>query len=100
MIIYKEVKYIIPEVESNYQKYKMGYIEAWDINTGQRLWEKRIYDVKIIPGWEEDIQWVFITNLSIRNGKLVVSDEKGIEYEIDVNTGEILSITYIPSISR
>jgi len=35
---------------------------------------------------EADIQWVFITNLSIKDRKLVVVNEKGGRYEIDIES--------------
>ena len=35
---------------------------------------------------EADIQWVFITNLSIKDEKLIVVNENGDKYEIDIES--------------
>jgi len=78
-VIYNGVKYTATHE-------KMGYVEAWDIKTGKKLWEKKVYDVKIDPHMEADVQWVFITNLSIKDGKLIVVNEKGDRYEIDIES--------------
>ena len=78
-VIYNGVKYTATHE-------KMGYVEAWDIKTGKKLWEKKVYDVKIDPHMEADVQWVFITNLSIKDGKLIVVNENGDRYEIDIES--------------
>ena len=78
-VVYNGVKYAATHE-------KMGYVQAWDIKTGKKLWEKKVYDVKIDPHMEADIQWVFITNLSIKDGKLIVVNENGDKYEIDIES--------------
>jgi len=78
-VIYNGIKYTATHE-------KMGYVEAWDIKTGKKLWEKKVYDVKIDPYMEADVQWVFITNLSIKDGKLIVVNENGNRYEIDIES--------------
>ena len=78
-VIYNGVKYTATHE-------KMGYVEAWNIKTGEKLWEKKVYDVKIDPNIETDVQWVFITNLSIKDGKLIVVNESGDRYEIDTES--------------
>ncbi len=78
-VIYNGVKYTATHE-------KMGYVQAWDIKTGKKLWEKKVYDVKIDPYMEADVQWVFITNLSIKDGKLIVVNENGDKYEIDIES--------------
>jgi hypothetical protein len=75
-IIHNGIKYVASS--------KMGYVESWDLRTNQRLWEKKVYDVTINPFLEEDVQWVFITSLSIQNGKLIVVNEAGGKYTIDL----------------
>jgi len=78
-VIYNGVKYTATHG-------KMGYVDAWDTKTGKKLWEKKVYDVKIDPYMEPDVQWVFITNLSIKDGKLIVVNEKGDRYELDIES--------------
>jgi hypothetical protein len=76
-VIYNGIKYIAP-LE------KMGYVEAFNNTTGEKLREIKVYDVKIDSNMEADVQWIFITNLSIVNGKLSVINEAGVKYEIDI----------------
>jgi hypothetical protein len=40
----------------------------------------------IDPKLEEDVQWVFITGLSISGGSLLVEDEKGRCYVVNLDT--------------
>ena len=87
-LIYNGVKYIAPHT-------KMGYTEAWDIKTGDKLWEKKVYDVKINPFIEEDVQWVFITDLKIEDGKLVVVNEAGKIYRLDPKNGDVFDVSNI-----
>jgi len=63
---------------------KMGYIEAFDIDTGEKLWEEKVYDVKIDPKLEADVQWIFITELRLKNDKLIVINERSDEYKVDL----------------
>ncbi|MCF7892190.1 MAG: hypothetical protein K9L87_03290 [Candidatus Omnitrophica bacterium] len=63
---------------------KMGYIEAFDVETGEKLWEEKVYHVKIDPKLETDVQWIFITELKLRSNKLVIINERGNEYKVNI----------------
>lgn len=85
-VIYNGVKYVAPHWGYEYGwKQNGGYVQAWDIKTGKKLWEKRIYEVKYDPQLEKDVQDVFITSLSIEDGKLVVINERNKKFKIDVS---------------
>ena len=71
-LIYKGIKFMVPNTVK-----EMGYVQAWDVETGKKVWEKKVYSVIINPFWENDIQWVFIISLSLEDGKLLVVNEKG-----------------------
>ncbi len=64
---------------------KMGYVEAWDVDSGKLIWAKKVYDVKIDPLLEADVQWVFIRSMSIEKEKLIVTNEKNEKFEIDIS---------------
>jgi hypothetical protein len=84
-VVYNGVKYIAPHWGYEYGwKQNGGYIQAWDIKTGKKLWEKRVYEIKYDPWLEKDVQDVFITSLSIEDGKLVVINEEGRKYKIAI----------------
>jgi hypothetical protein len=43
----------------------------------------------LIQGLEEDVQWVFINTLSVRDHTLIVTSERGTTYQIDLQTEAI-----------
>lgn len=81
-VIYNDIRYTAPHK-------KMGYIEAWDVETDKKLWELKVYDVKIIPLLELDLQWIIITFLSIEKGKLIVVNDRDYAYEVDLETKKV-----------
>lgn len=70
---------------------RMGFVVATWLKTKWEIWSKQIYVVKYEYkfGLEKDVQWCFITNLELANGKLIVKNERGDEYELDLNSLEI-----------
>ena len=76
-LLYRGIKFVAPNTVK-----EMGYVQAWDVETGKKVWEKKAYNVIKIPFFfEED---VFIISLSVEDGKLAVGNEKGNEYKIDI----------------
>jgi hypothetical protein len=66
-----------------------GYLVANDRHTGKRLWLLKVYENKIDPNLERDVQDVFITSLK-KSGKLLeVIDEKGRHYSVDPKTRQV-----------
>jgi hypothetical protein len=59
---------------------------ASDAKTGRELWRLAIFETKIRPDLEEDVQWVFIIRLWFKGNDLVVRDEKSRCYRVDVAT--------------
>ena len=93
----------VPPVEQNGITYKaptydpktgytVGIVEAYDTKTNRRIWSKQIYVVKLNPEMESDAQEVYITGLSLSDNKLLISTERGFEYELDLTTLEVKSI--------
>lgn len=92
-IVYEGVKYTAPTG-------KMGVVEAYEVLGGNKLWEKKVYDVEYDPALEKDVQDIFIKELKIEHNQgwdsLIIVDERGREHEIiikgrkdglDPNTG-------------
>lgn len=65
-----------------------GYVEAIDIKTNKKLWLKEVYRPKYDPSLEGDVQDVFITSLSIENNKLIIINEAGDKFLIDITDAE------------
>jgi hypothetical protein len=80
-VIYQGVRYIAPNDDG-----RRGYIEAWDVQTNKKRWDLTIFTNRIDPTLEEDVQWVFIKALNIRDGALVVTSERDKIYRVDVKT--------------
>src|SRR5665213_1885834 len=68
-----------------------GQIEARNAKTGKKLWDVVIYKNKVKPNLEEDIQWVFITELAIRGDTLRVTNERGEIFTLDLTTRKVLA---------
>lgn len=78
-VIWQGVKYVA--------SHQMGHVQAFDLASGRKLWETKVYHVWIMPLAEEDVQWVFICNMQVQDGMLVVSNEAGKTYRLDLQTG-------------
>jgi hypothetical protein len=68
---------------------RMGFVEAIDTASGRKLWETRVYYVFIDPFGERDVQDVFITSLRVEAGSLLVRNEAGRTYRLDLRTGHV-----------
>lgn len=84
-LIYNQIKFIT--LHEN-----MGYVQAGDLNSGKLLWKKKIYDVQINPHFEPDMQRVFIKELSLVNGKIIVVNELDDKYELDPKNNDVQKI--------
>ena len=66
-----------------------GYIVAFDPKTGQELWTLKVYDIVYDPKMEEDVQDVFIEKMKAGGGTLLITDEKGRRYRVDVKARSV-----------
>ena len=80
-VVHKGVRYVIPNDDG-----RRAYIEAWDIKANKKLWELTIFTNHINPALEEDVQWVFIDKLSVRDGTAMITSEQGKTYQVDLKT--------------
>src|SRR5256886_5057041 len=79
--IHDSIRYVAPNDDG-----RRAYIEAWDVQTNKKLWELTVFANHIEPRLEEDVQWVFINKLNVRDGTLLVISERGNTYQIDLKT--------------
>ena len=80
-VVRNDVRYLAPNNDG-----RRGYIEAWDVQSNKKLWDLTVFTNAINPTMEEDVQWVFINKLSIRDDTLLVTSEQGKIYQVDLNT--------------
>ena len=52
----------------------------------KKLWELTIFTNPVDPNLEADVQWVFIKALNIRDGRFMVTSERGKTYQVDIDT--------------
>jgi hypothetical protein len=83
-VVHDSIRYVAPNDNG-----RRGYIQAWDIATNERLWDLTVFTNRIDPKLEEDVQWVFIKTLNVRDDRLTVTSEHGNIYEIDLRTKAI-----------
>jgi outer membrane protein assembly factor BamB len=69
---------------------RRAYIEAWNVQTGKKLWDLTVFTNRIDPKLEEDVQWVFIKSLTIQDGRLVITSETGSVYRIDLTAKKVI----------
>jgi hypothetical protein len=82
----------VPPVVWNGVEYRtrdMNFVEAINVASKQRLWRTKVYFVWYMPLTETDVQDIFITSLSVQNGKLLVTNEAGKSYWLNLNTGHV-----------
>ncbi|MBI3930380.1 MAG: hypothetical protein HY319_32895 [Armatimonadetes bacterium] len=93
-LIHAGVRYIAPPWGFTAGRQQNGgYVEALDESTNTRLWELRVYTLDYDPGTEGDVQDVFISSLAMGDGVLVVTDERGREYHVDLATRQVQEVT-------
>jgi outer membrane protein assembly factor BamB len=94
-IVSNGVKYIAPSVMPKYRSIYgnsncgIGCVEARNNKNGKLLWKVEVYQIKYDPTIELDVQDVFISALSIDRGKLMVKNEDGVKFSVDLKTRAI-----------
>jgi hypothetical protein len=68
---------------------RVQYVTAIDAATSRLLWKVKIFRTHVKPWVEEDNHWVFITNLSLLDGALLIRDEKNRCYTLDLKTQRV-----------
>jgi hypothetical protein len=91
-VVHDGVKYVAPNDEG-----RRGYIQAWDTNANKMLWEVTVFRNTINPALEEDVQWVFIKELKIEAGKLIVVSERNRAYSVDLKTRAVKALDTPPA---
>ena len=92
------VKYIAPAVMPNYSSIygvstcpaQSMCVEARTKKSGKLLWQVEVYKIRYDPNLEQDVQDIFISSLAIDRGKLVVRNEGGATFIIDLKTRSVL----------
>jgi hypothetical protein len=65
------------------------YVAAADASSGNVLWRVKVFHTHIKFWVEEDVQWVFITNLKLVGNSLLVRDEMSRCYSVDLTKRKV-----------
>jgi hypothetical protein len=68
---------------------KDSYVVATDTANGDLLWKVKIFHTRIKFWIEEDVQWVYITDLKLTDNTLLIRDEKSRCYSVDLATKHV-----------
>jgi hypothetical protein len=79
-VVYRGTTYSVPNDNG-----RVGYVVASD-SVGKSLFQIKIFETEVDPKLEEDVQWVFITELKLTGSSLIVKDEKSRCYTVDLET--------------
>ncbi|MGP0017244.1 MAG: hypothetical protein ACLPHP_01645 [Candidatus Sulfotelmatobacter sp.] len=79
-VVYKGITYSAPNDGRS-----GNYVIASD-SMGKEQFRIKVFDRSIDPKMEEDVQWVFITELKLTGSSLIVKDEKSRCYTVDLET--------------
>jgi hypothetical protein len=91
-VIHNGIKYTAPHDNG-----RAGSIVAWAQTTGTKLWEQTVYTVNFKSKLEEDVQWVFITSLTVQGDSLVIQAEDRQVYSIELRTRQMALLNRQPA---
>jgi hypothetical protein len=66
-----------------------GCLVAYDNTTNAVRWFVEVYCTHYDPNLESDVQDVFITGLTMDNGQVLVTNEKGLHFAVDPATRQV-----------
>jgi len=69
-----------------------GYVQAQETSSGKLLWDRMVYRVIHDARLERDAQDVFIVRVSVNEGTLLVENELGETFEMDLATGRCKAV--------
>gem|GEM_PF-2736181 len=73
--------------------YKGGHVEGYLKATGQKLWERYLYKVRLDKDVERDIQDVFIKKMYLdKPDRLILQNERGEWFVLERRTGALLQV--------
>jgi hypothetical protein len=97
-VVAEGVTYVAPQVTPGYLEAHgvppcpPGCVEAWEENTGKLLWRVQVYEVPYDTHLERDVQDVFIRSLKTEDGHLLVENERGARFSVDLRSHVVTSL--------
>src|SRR5262245_16820382 len=69
-----------------------GYVQARRVGSDELLWDRMVYSVAYDEKLERDVQDVFITRVAVKGRALVVENELGERFEMDLDSGRCRAV--------
>lgn len=92
-VVKREIRYVVPHFGALHGKEQNGgYVQAWEVSSGKLLWDRMIYRVVYDEKLERDAQDVFIARISLEEGTLLVENELGETFEMDLAKGKVRAV--------
>jgi hypothetical protein len=79
---------------------RQGYVEAYDARTRALQWTRQIYVVLKDPNLEGDVQDVFISDMRVDGQALLIINEIGFEYRLDLESLEVKALKGAVAVRR
>jgi hypothetical protein len=93
-VVARGIRYEVPHFGALHgEAQNGGYVRAWDVKSKKMLWDRAVYSVRYDPQREKDVQDVFITEIRVRGGRLLVKNERSEEFEMDLASGRVRALT-------
>lgn len=90
-VIVGAIKYTAPHYDKAFNNLA-GYIMAIEAASGKELWIKQIYKNNYNPSLERDVQDVFINSLKVKDNILIIANEKGEVYNLNLTDNSIKKV--------
>jgi hypothetical protein len=92
-VVAGEIRYTVPHFGALHGKEQNGgYVQAWEVGSGKLLWDRMIYRVVYDAKLERDAQDVFIARISVEGGTLLVENDLGERFEMDLGKGAVKAV--------
>jgi hypothetical protein len=86
------IRYVVAHFDATAEsRERGGWIEAWDVAKGTRLWSRQVYRIRHDPHLEGNVQDVFITRIQVRDGALFVENELLERFEMELASGKVIA---------
>ena len=69
-----------------------GCVEVWNVKNHSRIDTIVVYKNRYQFWLERDVQWVFITKLEVHESEMLVVNERGDSYKVDLRTKRVTKI--------
>lgn len=83
-VVHQGVRYVVPNDDG-----RRAYIVATDVQTGKKLWDLTVFENRIDPKLEGDVQHVYLKSMKLLEDALIVTSERGKTYRIDLKTKKV-----------